>query len=174
MTHKTRVMVGPVTLPSGLDKPQLVVKNSSNQVAVYEYQRWSGSLKGDIERVVAANLARDLSTPNVWSYGQSTYSSFDYQVFMDVQRLDSKLGDSVTVDVLWSVKPTAPKTKPHGVVPAKFSTANDAVITGRAAVREAVPSEGFEALVAAQSRAFDKVSGEIAKAIRPQLTYSPK
>lgn len=165
MSYKTRVMVGPVTLPSGVDSSQLVVRNSNNQVGVYEYQRWAGSLKSDIERVVAANLARDLSTPNVWSYGQSTYAAFDYQVFMDVQSLDSQLGDSVTVDVLWTVKPTAQKAKPS--VTDKNATGNPRVITGRSIVREPASSDGFGALVAAQSRAFDKVSTEIARAIHP-------
>lgn len=178
MTHKTRVMVGPVTLPPSVDKPQLVVKNSTNQVSIYEYQRWGGSLKADIERVVAANLMHDLSTPNVWSYSQTTYSKFDYQVFMDVQSLDSKLGDAVVVDVLWTVKPSALKAKasePDKVAAAtssKMSVAHDDVITGRSLVREPVSTDGFEPLVAAQSRAFEKVSIEIAKAIHP--TASPK
>ena len=39
LTHKTRIMVGPVTVPSLVDTPQLVVRNSNNHVTVYEYQR---------------------------------------------------------------------------------------------------------------------------------------
>lgn len=152
MTHQTRIMVGPVTVPSLVDTPQLVVKNSNNQVTVYEYQRWAGSLKTDIERVVAADLSRDLSTPNAWSYTQSPYAQFDYQVLIDVQRIDSKLDDSVTVDALWTIKST----------PAKGSH------TGRAVITESVSGSGFDALVAAQSRVFDRLSKDIAKSIRPQ------
>lgn len=167
MQHKTRVMVGPVTLPTAIDNPQLVVKSSNNQLTVYEYQRWAGSLKADIEKVVAANLARDLSTPNVWSYGQSTYSHYDYQVYIDVQNLDSQLGDSVTIDVLWTIKPTAPKAKLHDADHGKTSTKRHAAISGRSVVREPVSNNSIEAVVAAQSRAFEKVSSEIAQAIRP-------
>ena len=170
LTHKTRVMVGPVTVPSLVDSPQLVLKDSANQVTIYEYHRWGGSLKTDIERVVAADLSRDLMSPNVWSYSQSPFAQFDYQVFIDVQNMECKLGDTVSLDVLWTVKPTADKAskggsegktalKPSGCV------AKSQVVTGRSVVREPVSGDGFDALVAAQSRAFDKVSDEIAKVI---------
>lgn len=45
------------------------------------------------------------------------------------------------------------------------SVAKSQVVTGRSVVREPVSGDGFDALVAAQSRAFDKVSDEIAKVI---------
>jgi uncharacterized lipoprotein YmbA len=163
MTHKTRVMVGPVTVPSLVDTPQLVVKSTNNQVAVYEYQRWAGSLKTDIERVVAADLSRDLSTPNVWSYTQSPFAQFDYQVLIDVQNIDSKLGDSVSVDVLWTIKPTAAKVN-HSIA---TTITPPASYTGRTVINEPVSGSGFDALVAAQSRAFDRLSADIAKSIRP-------
>lgn len=174
MTHTTRIMVGPVTLPSLLDTPQLVVKHSNNQVSVYEYQRWAGSLKSDIERVVAADLSRDLNTPNVWSYTQSPFAEFDYQALIDVQNIDSKLGESVTIDVLWTIKPTAAKGNAHAAVKHKSAkshadaASHPASYTGRAVITEPVSGAGFDALVAAQSRAFDRLSTDIAKSIRPQ------
>ena len=175
LTHKTRIMVGPVTVPSLVDTPQLVVRNSNNHVTVYEYQRWAGSLKTDIERVVAADLVRDLSTPNVWSYTQSPFAQYDYQVLMDVQSIDSKLADSVSLDVLWTVKAVAKKAgsathaENHDKNGAKSSghvATSHPSITGRSVVREPVSGAGFEPLIAAQSRAFDQVSNDIAKAIR--------
>ena len=174
MTHQTRIMVGPVTVPTLVDTPQLVVKNSNNQVTVYEYQRWAGSLKSDIERVVATDLSRDLSTPNVWSYTQSPFAQFDYQVFIDVQKIDSKLGDSVTIDALWTIKSNAAKNNAHAAAkhkPVKThaeSSTPPASHTGRAVITEAVSGSGFDALVAAQSRAFDRLSTDIAQSIRPQ------
>lgn len=161
MTHKTRILVGPVNVPSLVDTPQLVVKNSRNQVTVFEYHRWAGSLKTDIERVVAIDLARDLATPNVWSYTQSPNASFDYQVLIDVQNMDSKLGDAVALDVMWTVKPNAAKSGQDEVKGKR-------VITGRSIMREPVSADGFTALIAAQSRMIDRLSAEIAQAIRQQ------
>jgi uncharacterized lipoprotein YmbA len=149
----TRVMVGPVSLPEMIDQPQMVILGNDNQVQVYEYDRWAGSLKSDIGRVIASNIARDLGTSNVWNFAQSTQTNFDYQVLVDVQNLQSKPDDSVLVDVLWTVKPVLAKPK-------------SAPLMGRSLVREKVTGSGVEALVQAQTRAFAKVSLEIAQAIR--------
>jgi uncharacterized lipoprotein YmbA len=149
----TRVMVGPVSLPEMIDQPQMVILSSNNQVQIYEYDRWAGSLKSDVGRVIASNIAHDLGTSNVWNFAQSTQTNFDYQVLVDVQNLQSKQDDSVVVDVLWTIKSALVKTKS---VP----------LMGRSLVREPVTGAGVDALVQAQTRAFVKVSQEIAQAIR--------
>ena len=162
----TRIMVGPVTLPAIYDRPQLVMKNANNTVQAYEYHRWAGSLKGDIADVVSSNIAITLKISNVWSFSQSMQSNFDYQVFLDVQNIESKAGEDVVVDVLWSIKPSTnikTSAKPSANVTAATTTTN--VIMGRSLVREPITESGLNALVAAQSRAFSKVGQEIARSI---------
>ena len=161
----TRIMVGPVTLPAIYDRPQLVMKNANNTVQAYEYHRWASSLKGDIADVVSSNIAITLKISNVWSFSQSMQSNFDYQVFLDVQNIESKAGEDVVVDVLWSIKPSTnikTSAKPSANVTATTTTN---VIMGRSLVREPITESGLNALVAAQSRAFSKVGQEIARSI---------
>ena len=162
-TNKTRIMVGPVSLPELIDRPQLVVQVSGNEVAMQEYHRWAGSLKGNIGNAIVANLARDLATSNVWSFSQTTQSNYDYQIVVDVQNMDSKLGESVLVDVLWTIKPVAitPKSRDMNTDGSKPKS-----MMGRSVVREPVTNSQIESLVTAQSRAFAKVSNEIAQSIR--------
>jgi len=165
----TRVMVGPVTLPAIYDRPQLVIKNANNTVQAYEYHRWASSLKGDIADVVGSNIAITLKISNVWSFSQSMQSNFDYQVFLDVQNIESKPGENVVVDVLWSIKPSnniKSSTKPFANANANANaTTATSVIMGRSLVREPITDSGLNALVAAQSRAFSKVGQEIARSI---------
>lgn len=162
----TRVMVGPVSLPEMIDQPQIVALGSDNQMQVYEYNRWAGSLKSDIGRVIAANLARDLGTSNVWNFAQSTQTNFDYQVLVDVQNLQSKSDDSVLVDVLWTIKPANAKNKPVEKNANADSGLKTTSLMGRSLVREPVTGSGINALVEAQTRAFVKVSHEIAQAVK--------
>lgn len=157
-----RVMVGPVSLPAMIDQPELVVQDGANTVQLYPYQRWAGSLKNDVERVVSSNLTQELSTPHVWSYSQSLQTQFNYQVFLDVQSLESKLGREVVLDVIWTIKPTNRKDEASS----KKNVVKAATINGRSRVTEKVSNEGFEALVEAQSKAFYKVSLDIAKAMQ--------
>jgi len=144
------IAVGPVTVPEMVDQPQMVVQVAANQVTMYEFQRWASPLKIEIARVIAANLGQELGTTRVWSYAQTTLPNPDYQVLVDVQRFDSVLGEAVTIEALWSIR----------------RAAGGAPRTGRSSVREAVSGAGFDALVAAHSRALAAVSRDIAGAIR--------
>ncbi|MBU3612146.1 membrane integrity-associated transporter subunit PqiC [Polynucleobacter sp. MG-27-Goln-C1] len=161
----TRVMVGPVSLPEMIDQPQMVILGSDNQVQVYEYDRWAGSLKSEIGRVIASNLAKDIGTSNVWNFAQSTQTNFDYQVLVDVQNLQSKQGDSVVVDVLWTIKPALAKNQSAEKAPSQNAAPKSANLMGRSLVREPVTGTGVDALVSAQTRAFVKVSQEIARSV---------
>ena len=162
----TRIMVGPVSLPASFDRPPLVIQNFNNTVQVYEYQRWANSLKSDVGDVIASNVAQVLMISNVWSFSQSTQTNFDYQVFVDVQNINAKLGDRILVDVLWTIKP-AIATKPFNKASTSRTTldTSEKSIAGRSLVNEPVAGDGFNALVAAQSRAFAKVGQEIARSI---------
>jgi uncharacterized lipoprotein YmbA len=149
-TSTLAIAVGPVNVPAAVDQPQMVAQIGPNQVALHEYHRWAGPLKGEIARVIAANLAQELGTPRVWSWPQTTFPSPDLQVLVDVQRFDSVLGEAVIVEALWTIRPAG-----GGVV-----------ATGRSFVRQATAGDGFEALAAAHSRALARVSRDIAAAIR--------
>ena len=162
MRNITRVMVGPVSLPSNIDRPQLVTQSGPSELKINEYQRWAGSFKNQISRTIAANLAQDLSTSNVWSFSESTQTQFDYQVIVDVQNIESRLGEGVVVDVLWTVK-SASKTAKLGE---KNTQPRVEEFMGRSLVRESVIGSGFEPLVAALGRAFARVSKDIAKEMR--------
>jgi uncharacterized lipoprotein YmbA len=151
-TSALSIAVGPVSVPEAVDQPQIVAQVGANQVAMYEYQRWASPLKGEIARVIATNLAQELGTPRVWSYTQTTLPNPDLQVLVDVQRFDSVLGEAVTIDALWTVRPSG----------------GGSAKTGRSSVRQATAGDGFDALAAAHSRALARVSRDIAAAIRAQ------
>lgn len=146
------VAVGPVALPTVVDRPQIVVHSGANEVRLDEFNRWASPLPEDIARVIAANLAQELASQRVWPYAQSTQPAADFQVRIDIQKFESTLGDAVVIEALWSVR----------------RIAGDSSKSGRSLVREATGGSDFEALVAAHSRALARVSSEIAAAIRAQ------
>jgi uncharacterized protein len=151
-TSALSIAVGPVSVPEAVDQPQIVAQIAANQVAMYEYQRWASPLRSEIARVIATNLAQELGTPRVWSYAQTALTNPDLRVLVDIQRFESVLGEAVTIDALWTIRPAA----------------GGAPKTGRSSVRQATAGEGFDALAAAHSRALARVSQDIAAAIRSQ------
>ena len=144
------VAVGPITLPEVVDRPQLVLRVSPNEVTFVELHRWAGSLKSEIPRIIADNLAGYLNIRQVSAYPQSAGDNADYRVLIDVQQFDSTLSESVTIDALWTVKRVSDGT----------------LRTGRSTARESIGGGNYDALVAAHSRALGTISREIAEGIR--------
>jgi uncharacterized lipoprotein YmbA len=141
------VAVGPVSIPATVDRPQIVVNTSANQVEVDEFNRWASPLQSNISRVVAENLSVLLGAPRVT---QSLGVESDFRVAIEVRRFDSMPGDSAILDAAWMVR-----------------RVNDGRIeTGRTTVQERVPQKGYGALVAAHSRAVGRLSQDIANAVR--------
>lgn len=140
------VVVGPVTVPELVDRPQLVLRTSSTQVQVLEQARWAASLKSEIPRVIAADLSRLLPEAKTATSSQRAVTPPEYRVLVDVQRFDSA-PDSATIEAAWTVR------SPDGTVVAGRSMASER--TG----------PGYDSLVAAHGRALTAVSADIAAAI---------
>lgn len=148
---KTAVMVGPVSVPAAVDRPEFVVQVAPNRVDVDEYNRWAAPLGDSIARAVAGDLSVLLASPSVVAGPLAGFKPA-YTVTINVQRFESVKGDVALVDAVWAVRSvTGGKTQ-----------------TGRTIAREAVQGEGFNALAAAHSRAIAKLSRDIAAAIRTE------
>jgi uncharacterized lipoprotein YmbA len=63
--------VGPVDVPRYLDRPEIVSRDGSNRLTVADDHRWAGSLRSDIQRVVADELGRLLGTARIAAYPES-------------------------------------------------------------------------------------------------------
>jgi uncharacterized lipoprotein YmbA len=142
------VLVGPVTVPSVVDRPEFVVLVAPNRVEIDQFNRWAAPLAEGIARTVADDLATLLGTSEVATAPFANFDA-DYRVTINVQRFESSPGQSVRLDAVWSVR----------------RVADGQTRSGRSEAQEAATGEGFDALAAAHSRAVAKLSGEIATAI---------
>jgi len=145
------IMVGPVSVPAAVDRPEFVVETAPNRVDVDEFNRWAAPLNDAVAQAVAGDLVKLLGTPNV---AAAPLANFDpaYRVTIDVQRFESVPGHSALVEAMWTV----------------HSTAGGETRSGRTIASEPVQGDGFDALAAAHSRAVAKMSADIAVAIRTE------
>jgi uncharacterized lipoprotein YmbA len=149
-------MVGPVTVPAAVDRPEFVVRVAPNRDEVDEFNRWVAPLNDAIARAVAGDLVVLLGTPEV---ATETLANFipDYRVTIDVQRFESIQGQAAIMEAVWNVR----------------KTAGGQTRSGRTVAREPVQGQGFDALAAAHSHAIAKMSGDIAAAIRAEAEQKP-
>jgi uncharacterized lipoprotein YmbA len=149
-TSKLSVAVGPVSVPASVDRPQIVVSTSANQVALDDFNRWASPLQDNLARIVAENLVALLGTPRVTLFPQTLSTDVDYRVQIEVRNFESAPGKSASLDAVWAVRRAKDgKTE-----------------TGRTSVRENVEDGSFDALAAAHSRGVARLSQEIADVIR--------
>ena len=144
------VLVGPISIPAGVDRPQFVVQNGANQVDVEEFNRWSAPLNDSIAKAVAGDLSVLLGTPDVATAPLANFNA-NYRVTIDVQRFDSIRGQGTVLDAVWVVR-----------------KANGDTQSGRTMTHESAQADTFDALAAAHSRAIAKMSADIAGAIRAE------
>ena len=95
--------VGPVTLAEYINRPNLVIQQAPNQLAVAEDHRWAGDLSASIARVTAANLGRELKTGNVRTYPWLHDEEIRYQVSLDVRQLHSEQDGYAVIEAGWRV-----------------------------------------------------------------------
>jgi hypothetical protein len=144
------LVVGPVSIPPVVDRPEIVVRTGHNQVSIDEFNRWASPLADNLAIVMVDDLVVLLNTPKVTLFSQTAAVEADYQVSIEVQRFESVMGESAYLEAVWTVR--------RGKAGAKH--------TGRTLARELVSGPGYPALVAAHSRAAGRLSQDIAAALR--------
>jgi uncharacterized lipoprotein YmbA len=143
--------VGPVHLPEYLDRPQIVRRLTLNELAYAEFAQWAEPLRDSVSRVLQENLSILLETDRVSPYPASGAGPMDYQVSVEVTRLDTEADGTARLVARWTVSSLATKTP---------------LIIRTSAIAVPLSGAGVEAAVAAQSRALESLSREIAAAIR--------
>src|SRR5258708_22061623 len=97
------VSVGPVSVPAALDRPQIVVSTSPNQVRLDELNRWAAPLQDNLAEVIAQNLLGLLGTPRVSAFPKMPAADAQYRVAVEVQRFESAPGTAAVLDATWTV-----------------------------------------------------------------------
>ena len=150
-TNNLSLGVGPVTLPTYLDRPQMVTRMGPNQVAISEADRWAESLQDNFTGALARNLAVLLGTERVVTYPWYNTVELDYAVSVNVLRFERDSLGVAHLRVLWELR--------DGVT-GEGSGVRETSLT------EAAASAETSASVAALSRGLEAVSREIVAAIQ--------
>lgn len=143
--------VGPVSLAEYIDRPNIVIAEAPNQLGVAENHRWAGDLESSITRVTATNLGRRLGTGHVWSYPWPNDGEIRYQVTLDIRQFHSGADGFAVIEAGWRA----------------YSLPDRKLMASRTFVdREPLEADGYQPLVAAQSRLLARLADDIAKSLK--------
>ena len=156
------ISVGPVAVPTYLDRNQLVSRIGNNELKVEEFHIWGESLDRGISRVVSRNLAHLLDTPAVAPYPEIDLPDNDYRVSILVNRFESVDDRHIILDCIWAITKTEStnsnllRRASRITIPFESSTPTE---------NNSVPDK--QPIVAAMSQALQQLSVAIAQKLRP-------
>ena len=150
--------VGPVEIPEYLNRAQIVTRKGPNELKLAEFDRWAEPLNDNFTRVLSENLS-DLCVEPVMIFPWRAPIRIDFKVELGVIRFDGKLGENVTLIVLWGI----------------FGEGGDKLVVAKRSVYvEPLKDDTYETLVMAKSRAVSKLSRDIAASINSILKKDSK
>jgi len=141
------VVVGPITIPRYLQRPQIVSRTGDSRLRYDEFNRWGGSLESEVLRVLGENLATLLATERVVVYPRRAVFPTDYAVRFDFERFDAQRGEELVLKVRWVVLPPA---------------GGDALAVESTTIREPLASSKVKELVRAHGAALETLSRAVA------------
>jgi len=140
-----------VEIPSYLDRPQIVTLRGPHQIHMAEFDRWAGTLKENINSVIAQNLSTLLSGDQVYVFPWRSVKPFDYQITVRIIHFDAVQGEMVNLDARWVI------SEQEG---------RHMLLEQGSQIRIPFSGKGYENIVSAQSQALGELSREIAAAIQ--------
>lgn len=144
------IALGPLEFPRYLDLPEIVTRDGEHHLDVAEGPRWGGSLRSEVQRVLADDLAALLGTSRVATHPVEPRFPVDWRVLVDVRAFEGVRDEGVVLRARWVV--------------ARASDGRAAAVEA-SVIREEVEGPGWEAYVAAHSAALETLARRIAERI---------
>ncbi|RRS33027.1 MAG: hypothetical protein OI74_09615 [Gammaproteobacteria bacterium (ex Lamellibrachia satsuma)] len=148
------VGLGPVHLSSYLDRPQIVNRAGLYRLQLNEFDQWAGTLQENIIQVLVDYLSASLGENRVVAYPWHGSLKPDYDISFYFSRFDAVDGLQVILQARWMLLDRA-----KGKV----------LDTRQVTISEPIKGAEPEAIVAAGSRALEKLSRRLEALLRKQL-----
>jgi len=145
------VGVGPIRLSPVLDRPQIIMRTSHNEVRVEDLERWAGPLHEIVANIMVDNLSALLPGAEILKFPWQVTIPITYQVTMDITRFDGMPGGDVTLKSRWAILGEGGKK---------------VLVNKQSVLNEPIRGNTITEMVSAQSRLLEILSREIAVEIK--------
>jgi uncharacterized protein len=96
-----RVVVGPISIPQLVDRPQIVVRGSDSEVLINEQARWAAPLRNSLEDLLAAELQQRLPDTRFVPSGGIVRSADERSLNIDIYAVDLDREDGARIRAYW-------------------------------------------------------------------------
>lgn len=124
------IAVSRPSLPSYLDRQQLVSRTGTGELQMNSYHLWAEPLDASISRVTAANLARLTNSLNIQPV--ENFVTLDYQSLLEIRvsRFEPDATGEVVLDCTWKLQPVVGRVAATHSFSTRVTPAGPSVTTG--------------------------------------------
>lgn len=150
---RATVVIERVSLPDLVDRPQLVVREGTNDIRISEQERWATPLKESLPRLLAAELTRRIADRRFVPAASAAINTPSARLFIDVSYLDMARATGVHVLAHWVYRPVVRDALP---------------LEGDAAAHTKIAMDGYSGYVDALRAAGIAIADNIAARLESQ------
>ncbi len=143
--------IGPIDLPPYLNRPQIIIRATRNELDLSEFHKWAEPLQDSIPRVLGENLSILLSTDRLAFFPWKGSRSIDYQVVVEILRFEATTNGQATLEARWQIREGNHRT---------------VLVIKKSQFRSSAGDAGYEAIVSGLSDNLARLSRNIAKTIK--------
>ena len=152
---RIRIGLATVVVPEYLSRNEIVVNLDNTVYQLAEFNQWAEPLNDNLTRVLAVNLTNLLQEDSITVFLSSDSSILpDYRLEVDVVRLDGNLGGQAALVAQWALL---------------AGEEDDLILMRRLEYQEPATDQTYKGLVLAKSRMVEKLSRDIAAAVKKAL-----
>ncbi|MDO9268170.1 MAG: PqiC family protein [Methylobacter sp.] len=147
---KRQIGIGPVSIPTLLERKQIVTRLPDSGVKVAEFHQWASPLKNNVTQVLTHNLATLQADDLIRAYPWSAYGAVDYRIIIDIIRFDTRPEQSVNLEANWAIM----NEKNHTLIS-----------NGRTKIERPLNDSSYPSTVKALSKILSEFSQELSIAL---------
>ena len=144
------VAVGPLVLPTYVDRAELVFQSGPNQFEIPAKARWAGALQDNFAQVLAADIGRHLNSGNVVANPAPGDTRFRYRVSVAVRQFHAVSGQGAILEAAWRVE---------------NAETRQVLRNGNASYHAPISGDGYAPGVAAESDLVEQLAASISRSL---------
>ncbi|MFA5983038.1 MAG: PqiC family protein [Methylococcaceae bacterium] len=154
-TQSPIIGIGPITIPTLLERKQIVNRTANNNVEFAEFDQWASPLKDNIVQVLRGNLSHLVPNKLFRAYPWAAFGGVDFRLVIEVTQFDAKTGELANLEANW----TLINEKNHNII-------NNGVYK----TEQRLNDSSYESMVSALNNLLAKLSQQLAEATNKNIS----
>lgn len=98
------MVVGPITIPGYIDRPQIVTKTKSSELQLAEFDRWAEPMSDMMIRTLAENMKALTGSNSIYTYPFSSQIDSAYQLRAYIIKFENNQDGNARLVVHWQLR----------------------------------------------------------------------